>query len=149
MAFTERRPTADQSTGSHRLYLFAAVTTLLGAVHHLDHLVRGNHVGWPVTPEVTPFTYSLAIYPLVAISLSLTLTDRVDTGYWAWFFAASTGTLAYFHVSPWAVEPPQDVVLPYGNPVVGYLAFGVLLALIASAVLGAAYATVHWYRRHR
>jgi hypothetical protein len=54
--------------------------------------------------------------------------------------------LAYFHVSPWAVEPPADVIVPYEDPVVGYLAFGVLLALIGSVVLGSAYAAVLWYR---
>jgi hypothetical protein len=54
--------------------------------------------------------------------------------------------LAYFHVSPWAVEPPQDVVEPYANPLLGYLAFAVLLALIASVLLGAGYAAVLWRR---
>ena len=126
--------------------LFVAVPTLLGVAHHVDHIVRGNHVGWPLTPEVNPFTYSLAIYPLLAISLYLTATDRVDAGYWAGFFAFSAGMLAYFHVSPWAVEPPQDVIVPYANPVFGYLAFGILLALIASVVVGSTYAAALRYR---
>lgn len=120
--------------------------TLLGAAHHIDHVIRGNHVGWPLTPEVNPFTYSLAIYPLLAISLYLTVTDRVDAGYWAGFLAVSAGMLAFFHVSPWAVEPPRDVMVPYDTPLAGYLAFGILLALIASTVLGSAYAGVLWYR---
>jgi hypothetical protein len=120
--------------------------TLLGAAHHIDHVIRGNHVGWPLTPEVNPFTYSLAIYPLLAISLYLTVTDRVDAGYWAGFLAVSAGMLAFFHVSPWAVEPPRDVMVPYDAPLAGYLAFGILLALIASTVLGSAYAGVLWYR---
>jgi hypothetical protein len=54
--------------------------------------------------------------------------------------------LAYFHLSPWAVEPPQDVIVPYANPAVGFLAFGVLLALVASVVVGSAYGVVLWYR---
>ncbi|MEF8841293.1 MAG: hypothetical protein V5A62_06650 [Haloarculaceae archaeon] len=126
-------------------YLFVVLPTVLGAAHHIDHVVRGNHVGWPLTPEVNPFTYSLAIYPLLAISLYLTVTDRVDAGYWAWFLALSAGMLAYFHISPWAVEPPQDVMVPYEDPLVGYLAFGVLLALIGSVVVGSTYAAVLWY----
>jgi hypothetical protein len=120
--------------------------TLLGAAHHIDHVIRGNHVGWPITPEVNPFTYSLAIYPLLAISLYLTVTDRVDAGYWAGFLAFSAGMLAFFHVSPWAVEPPRDVMVPYDVPAFGYLAFGILLALIASTVVGSAYAGLLWYR---
>ncbi|WP_380678388.1 hypothetical protein [Salinigranum sp. GCM10025319] len=134
------------TTLTRTFYLFVLVPTVLGAAHHVDHVVRGNHVGWPITSDVNAFTYSLAIYPLLAISLYLTLTRRVEAGYWAGFFAFSAGMLAYFHVSPWAVEPPQDVMVPYANPVVGSLAFGIVLALIASVVVGSVYAAALWYR---
>ncbi|WP_318567820.1 hypothetical protein [Salinigranum marinum] len=127
-------------------YLFVAVPTVLGAAHHVDHIIRGNHVGWPITPEVNPFTYSLAIYPLLALSLLLSLTKRVDARYWAGFFAFSAAMLAYFHISPWAVEPPRDVMVPYENPLVGYLAFAIVLALIGSVVVGSAYGVALWYR---
>jgi hypothetical protein len=89
---------------------------------------------------VNPFTYSLAIYPIVAVGLYLTLTDRVGDRYWAGVFTLSAFMLAYFHVSPWAVEPPSDVILPYANPILGYFAFVVLIGLIAAASLGAVYA---------
>ncbi len=138
-------PTKDTSL-TRLFYLFVFVPTMLGAAHHIDHIIRGNHVGWPLTPHVNPFTYSLAIYPLLAVSLYLTLTRRVEARYWAGFFAFSAGMLAYFHISPWAVEPPQDVMVPYANPVAGYVAFGILLALIASVVIGSVYGIVLWYR---
>jgi hypothetical protein len=57
--------------------------------------------------------------------------------------------LAYFHISPWAVEPPQDVILPYADPAVGYLAFVILLALIAAAALSAIYAILLVYRKRK
>jgi hypothetical protein len=136
----------DNSGLKPAFFVLVLAPTLLGAAHHIDHVIRGNHVGWPITPEVNPFTYSLAIYPLLAISLYLTVTDRVDAGYWAGFLAFSAGMLAFFHVSPWAVEPPRDVMVPYDVPAFGYLAFGILLALIASTVLGSAYAGLLWYR---
>ncbi len=138
-------PTSD-TTLTRTFYLFVLVPTLLGAAHHVDHIIRGNHVGWPITPEINAFTYSLAIYPLLAISLYLTLTRRVEARYWAGFFAFSAGMLAYFHVSPWAVEPPRDVMLLYDNLLVGYLAFGIVLALIASVLVGSAYGAVLWHR---
>jgi hypothetical protein len=138
-------PTTDTNL-TPAFYLFVVVPTVLGAAHHVDHVVRGTHVGWPITPEVTPFTYSLAIYPLLALSLFLSLTKRVDARYWAGFFAFSAAMLAYFHVSPWAVEPPRDVMLPYENPLVGYLAFAIVLALIGSVVVGSAYGAVLWSR---
>lgn len=138
-------PTNDTSL-TRAFYLFVLLPTVLGAAHHIDHVIRGNHVGWPLTPEVNPFTYSLAIYPLLAISLFLTLTERVEARYWAGFFAFSAGMLAYFHISPWAVEPPRDVMGPYATPAFGYLAFGILLALIASVVAGTVYGAILWHR---
>ncbi|WP_277543759.1 hypothetical protein [Haloarcula laminariae] len=138
-------PTTD-TTLNRAFYLSVLVPTVLGVAHHIDHIIRGNHVGWPITPEVNAFTYSLAIYPLLVISSYLTLTRRVEARYWTGFFAFSAGMLAYFHISPWAVEPPQDVMVPYANPVAGYLAFGIVLALIASVVIGSMYGAVLWYR---
>jgi hypothetical protein len=140
----------DEPTNENRLepwiYVFALIPTLLGLAHHVDHIIRGNHVGWPVTPHVNPFTYSLAIYPLLAVGLYLTITDRAGARFWTGFFALSAAILAYFHISPWAIEPPQDVIWPYANPVFGYLAFAIVLALIASVVVGTAYAAVLWRR---
>lgn len=136
----------EDTTLTRAFYLFVLVPTVLGAAHHLDHIIRGNHVGWPLTPHINAFTYSLVIYPLLAVSLYLTLTRRVEARYWAGFFAFSAGMLAYLHISPWAVEPPQDVILPYSNPVFGYIAFGILIALIASVVVGSVYGMILWYR---
>ena len=125
-------------------YLLFALATLLGLAHHIDHIVRGNHVGWPVVPEVTPFTYSLAIYPLVVVGFALSLTDRAGARYWSVVMVLGGGMLVFFHLSPWAVEPPSDVILPYANPLFGYVAFAVLLCLIGVVFLGAAYAVVLW-----
>jgi hypothetical protein len=149
MALTDRLPVELPTDGTdltRAFYLFVAVPTVLGAAHHVDHIVRGNHVGWPITPEINPFTYSLAIYPLLALSLALSLRRRVGARYWAGFFAFSAAMLAYLHLSPWAVEPPQDVLLPYANPLAGYLAFAVVVALVGSVVVGSVYAAALWYR---
>ncbi|MCD2204495.1 hypothetical protein [Halobacterium sp. KA-6] len=135
---------SDDTSLTPLVYVFAAVPTVLGAAHHIDHIIRGNHVGWPLIPEVNAFTYSLAIYPLIGVSIYLAVSDRVEARYMTVFFAFSAAVLAFFHVSPWAVEPPQDVIQPYGNPVFGYLAFAVLLALIASAVIGCVYSAMLW-----
>jgi hypothetical protein len=152
MRFEDHLP-IEVSTADHNvsrvLYLLLAVTTTLGAAHHIDHIIRGNHVGWPITHHVNAFTYSLLIYPIVGIGLYLTLTNRVGDRYWAGVFTLSAFMLAYFHVSPWAVEPPQDVILPYANPILGYLAFVILLSLIAAASISAVYAVVIIRRKER
>lgn len=141
-------PTTNTSL-TRAFWLFVLVPTVLGIAHHVDHIIRGNHVGWPLTPEVNAFTYSLAIYPLLAISVYLSVTRRVAARYWAGFFAFSAGLLAYLHISPWAVEPPQDVMVPYENPLVGYAAFAIVLALIASVFVGSIYGVVLWHRHRR
>jgi hypothetical protein len=143
---------SDQSDAGHdrprtlppRAYLLFALATLLGLTHHVDHVIRGNHVGWPITPEVNPFTYSLAIYPLVVLGFVLSLTGRAGARYWTVVMTIGAGMLVYFHLSPWAVEPPSDVILPYANPLFGYAAFAVLLALIGVVLVGAGYSLRLW-----
>ena len=46
------------------LLVAAASVTIFGIFHHVDHVVRGNHSGWPFEEAVTPFTFSLLIYAL-------------------------------------------------------------------------------------
>ncbi len=66
--FSDELPTVDDSLTEVFLAL-TVMPTALGAAHHIGHVIRGNHVGWPLTSEVNPFTYSLAIYPLLATGL--------------------------------------------------------------------------------
>jgi hypothetical protein len=46
---------------SEKLLLVAAA---LSVTHHVDHVLRADHSGWPFRHEVTPFTFSLLVYPL-------------------------------------------------------------------------------------
>ncbi len=52
--------------------------TLLSLGHHGDHVARGNHTGWPLTDEISAFTYSLGIYPVILVGLWL--SRRGDAG---------------------------------------------------------------------
>lgn len=137
---------STMGTLSPRAYFIFGLATLLGMAHHLDHVIRGNHVGWPITPDVNPFTYSLIIYPLVVAGFTLSLTGRAGSRYWTVVMTLGAGMLVFFHLSPWAVEPPGDVILPYADPVFGYVAFGILLALIGVVGLGALYSARQWIR---
>ena len=40
----------------------------LGILHHLDHVLRFDHSGWPFRDIVTPFSCSLLVYPLLGIA---------------------------------------------------------------------------------
>jgi hypothetical protein len=45
------------SRSEKSLLLAAALATL----HHVDHVLRVDHSGWPFLRQVTPFTFSLVI----------------------------------------------------------------------------------------
>jgi hypothetical protein len=38
------------------LYALIYLAMFLSLGHHIDHLIRGNHVGWSLTEHVTPCT---------------------------------------------------------------------------------------------
>jgi hypothetical protein len=40
------------------------VVVVLALLHHVDHVLRADNSGWPFTPDVTPFTVSLVVYPI-------------------------------------------------------------------------------------
>lgn len=53
-------------TNAEKLALFTAA---LGLIHHLDHILRFDHSGWPFRGDVSTFTYSLLVYPVIALVL--------------------------------------------------------------------------------
>jgi hypothetical protein len=46
-----------------------SIAIMFGLLHHIDHVLRFDHSGWPFRPEVTPFTFSLLAYPLLLVAL--------------------------------------------------------------------------------
>lgn len=103
--------------------------------HHADHVIRANHVGWPVTAQLTPFTYSLAVYPLTILGFCLYRAGRVGLGYWG--LPSGTGALflAAIHFTPFAVEPPADIINLYEPRIVGLFAFTWLVVFTALLVM--------------
>ena len=113
-----------------RLYALTFLAAVLSAGHHLDHVVRGNHVGWPVTAEVTPFTYSLSVYPLILLGLVLYRSGRVGAGYWLFLSGPGALFLTAVHFGPAAIEPPSHIVDLHSPRTLGWLALAELLVLI-------------------
>lgn len=78
------------------------VTTLaVGFLHHVDHVLRADHSGWPFTPDVTPFTYSLVAYPI--LFLALFGPARLFWLRWA-LLAVGAGFTLFAHT---VIESPQ------------------------------------------
>ena len=118
------------------LLVAASCTTIFAFVHHLDHVVRGNHSGWPFKPAVTPFTFSLLIYALLVPGLYLTAKGRLIAGYWLFTAVLGLTLLIWVHFVPTRdyEAPIRDIYGVYGSPVVGFLAVADLIMLIASVV---------------
>ena len=81
----------------------------LTVLHHLDHVLRADNSGWPFTPDITPFTISLVVYPIFVLDFVL-LRHRpwVRVGLVAVLFVALQITHAI-------IEPPADQYGTWAN----------------------------------
>jgi hypothetical protein len=68
---------------SRTLYRLTYLAAAMSLGHHLDHLIRHNAVGWPLTDQVNAFTMSLVVYPVITTGLLLYRAGRVGPGFWA------------------------------------------------------------------
>lgn len=145
-----RRPGRHtRSAPSRMLYGMIYLTMFMSLGHHADHMIRGNHVGWPLLEYPTPFTYSLGVYPLIVLGLILSRSGRVGPGYWALLSGPGALFLAVVHFGPLAVEPPSDIIGLYESPTIGWFAFAWLVAFIAVLVVTFLYEVNSWLRLRR
>ena len=128
-----RKPQLSVATLRGWLLIAGAAVTIFGIFHHLHHLVRGNHSGWPFQEAVTPFTFSLLIYALLLPGLYLTWRGSLIAGYWLLTAAVlfAVVTLAHF-VGAQREAPIRDIYAVYGSPVWGFLALVDLAAIYVS-----------------
>ncbi len=119
------------------LLVAAAGVTIFGIFHHVDHVVRGNHSGWPFQEAVTPFTFSLLIYALLVPGLYITVNGHLMARYWLFTALLGLTLLVWIHFVPtrYHEAPIRDIYGVYDSPVVGFLAVADLVALIASVVV--------------
>ena len=123
--------------------IFLAMFLSLG--HHIDHVIRGNHVGWLLTEHATPFTFSLGVYPLMLLGLFLYASGRVGPGYWAILSGSGALFVAAIHFGPTAVEPPADIINLYEVRIVGWLAFLWLVVFVVVLVVTCLYELRSWF----
>jgi hypothetical protein len=121
----------------NRLLALIGISTLVGLTHHADHVIRGNHVGWPVNDEVNAFSFSLAIYPVIALGPYLYSRRLVGPGFWAIPFTATTVSVSLVH---YFIELPRDIIELYEPRLIGWAAFGVLVAFLSMMATTAIYA---------
>lgn len=134
---------------SKLLYGLIALAAFMSMGHHIDHIIRGTHVGWPLTADVTPFTYSLGVYPLILLGLWLYRSKRVGPGYWALLSGAGALFVGAIHFGPTAVEPPADIIDLYEPRIIGWFAFAWLVVFVAVLVANSLYEGYAWFRLRR
>ena len=119
------------------LLIFASSATIFSVLHHVDHVVRGNHSGWPFQAEVTPFTFSLLIYALILPAIYLTARGRDVAGYHLFVAVTGLALLGFVHFAPTGEQesPIHDIYLAYESPIAGMFALMVLAALMTSVAL--------------
>ena len=132
-----------------RLIALAILTTVFSLGHHVDHIIRGNHVGWPMTANVTPFTYSFGFYPFIALGLYLLMRGRTVPLFWSILTGAGFLFVGLAHFGPFAVEPPRDILSPYSSNVIGYFAVLWLIAFLIVLATTCVYGTRLWWRQRR
>src|SRR4028118_2042043 len=99
------------------LLIAATCTTVFAIMHHTDHVVRGNHSGWPFQEAVTPFTFSLLIYALLLPGLYLTIKGRLMAGYWLFTAVVGLALVVWVHFVPTGdyEAPIEDIHAVYGG----------------------------------
>ena len=131
-----------------RVLLLTALATLLSLGHHVDHLIRGNHVGWPLTDDVNAFTLSLGVYPTLALAVLLYQRRLIGPGTWALLSGNGALFVAALHFGPHAVEPPRDIIGLYPEPI-GWFWFAWLLCLVGVLLLTCVFEVRLWAARRR
>ena len=82
------------------LPIFASSATVFSVLHHVDHVARGNHSGWPFQAKITPFTFSLLIYVLILPGIYLTARGRHVGGYHLFVAVTGLALLGTVHFAP-------------------------------------------------
>jgi hypothetical protein len=148
-----RRPAGDSGAtggasesarrGLRRSEKLELATLGVGLVHHADHVLRADHSGWPFIAEVTPFTFSLVVYPILLVVLLNRARPWLRAGLIAAVFLATQGA----HL---LIETPADQygawahaggpnLLGVASPALGLLSAGwsLLLSALLLATLAA------------
>lgn len=131
------------------IYLLTLLAGGMSLGHHVDHVIRGNAVGWPLTSEVNAFTISLGIYPVLATGLLLTWRGWVGPGFWALLSGGGAAFVSAVHFGPLAVEPPELIHAGHGSAAAGWVAFAWLIGFVGVLIITSVYETRAWYEERR
>lgn len=121
-------------------YRLVLAITALSVAHHIDHVLRGV-TGWPLAGGVNPFTFSLLVYPAIALGVILSLAGKAGPRFWAMLAGGGALFILAVHVGPQAGDSITDIPGQYSNWAATAAALAVLAAFFALLVVHALYET--------
>jgi hypothetical protein len=131
---------------NRKLLTLIAVGTLLSLGHTADHAIRDD-LRWPLAELIAFVTVSLVLYGAIGTGLYLYVKGTVGPRFWTIF--ASAGVLFGWaaHLSPFTEQPPAYILSAYNHGLAGWVALGVLVALMLVMSVAGVYAAYVWRRR--
>ena len=131
---TTRSPSVAEPRLRRWLLIAATVPTVFGILHHLEHVLR-DAVGWPLSPDITPFTFSLLIYVFVLPGVYLTYRGRLWAGYWLALALVGLALVVLVHVGPVADDSVGHLQRVYAHPLAFVVALAILVGLVVSLLV--------------
>lgn len=139
---------ARHTRRSHAHLALVAAAALGNVGHHLDHVLRGA-TGWPLTAEVNPFTYSLGIYPAIAVALVLAVRGRSAPRFGVVLAGGGAAFVLLTHVGPVAGDAVGEIPSAYASPLAGWAAVLWLVLFVGVLVVLSATDLAAWRRGGR
>jgi hypothetical protein len=130
---------------NRKLLTLIAVGTLLSFGHTADHAIRDD-LRWPSPALIGLVIVSLVLYSAIGTGLYLSAKGKVGPRFWT--IVAVAGLLFGWaaHFSPFTEQPPSYILSAYNYGLTGWVALGVLLALMLVMGVAGVYAAYLWRR---
>jgi hypothetical protein len=130
---------------NRKLFTLIAVGTLLSLAHTADHAIRDD-LHW-LSPELIAFVIvSLVLYSAIGTGLYLYAKGKVGPRFWTIFAFAGLLFAWAAHFSPFTEQPPSYILRAYNYGLAGWVALGVLAALMLVMGVFGVYAAYLWRR---
>ena len=130
---------------NHNLVALIGVGTLLSLGHTADHAIRDD-LRWPSAELIAFVIVSLVLFGAIGTGLYLYAKGKVGPRFWTIFAFAGVLFGWAAHFSPFTEQPPSYILSAYNYGLAGWVALGVLLALMLVMGVAGVYAAYLWRR---
>ncbi len=130
---------------NQKLVALIAAGTLLSLGHTADHAIRDD-LRWPSVELMAFVIVSLVLYGAIGTGLYLYAKGKVGPRFWTIFAFAGVLFGWAAHFSPFTEQPPSYILRAYNYGFAGWVALGVLLALMLVMAVVGVYAAYLWRR---